>query len=197
MEDEYEDLYLTELIGTIVAQASIALTLILQQNAIAVAALKGIAEVQTITGIHYMYGFKTEIAARLIALESGGDSKFDKYPLVWLETPAELFTDRSNFGYKESKFNLHILNGTIADYIAPQRIQNNFMPILRPIKKEILRQITDYSEGLYKPFDADRMSYSEKEWDYWGKQNAGAGVLDFLDCIELCNLNPRVNLKNC
>jgi hypothetical protein len=179
-------IYVTDLVGTLVDRVSTILTPSLQVIN------------PRMTGVHYMYGHPTEIAQRLTMLSKGDTTKFDKYPLVWLNTPFVKQVDKKVQGFSTVTLEMFIINGSEANLISPQRYEKNIKPILKPIEYELINQFSVYSVGLYKPFDTSELTYDEIDYDYWGKTVADSNsLLDFLDCVALKNFKVKLNIKNC
>ncbi len=172
-----EPVYIVEDMAAIVAKVNTALT----------AASFGRA-------VYYMFGHPLEIVTRLQQLSQSTTQKDKKYPLVALFTDIPVVHKPGFYG--EAKMNIIIATLTKPEFTAPQRLQNNFKPILQPIKDELLNQIDRYTGFTHE----GELSYTEIERYYWGKQGLygnNANVFnDYIDCIELQNVTVTLKLNN-
>jgi hypothetical protein len=157
----------------------------------------------TITGVHYMAGHPLEITQRLT--ERGNDNvlKYSKYPLVGLlmDIPEQ---HGVAIGYFNVRLNLIIARSTGSELIVDQRYEKNFIPVLYPIYEALMNKLVTFSYGKYKPFNnssVQQLRHDKFDRVFWGKEsfmsNTSNYFKDYIDAIEIRNLELSVNLKNC
>lgn len=148
-----------------------------------------------IEGVFYMYGHPVEIIQRLSA-KDGTSFAYKKYPLVCLFTDVTEEKGDINY-YSKVSFNLVVVHSTSPDFVAPDRLEKKFKPIIHPIVDELIKQIA--LSPYFNEFDPDLIERKEIDRYYWGKyvqQNArGDWFNDFLDATEI-NLTLTIN-QNC
>lgn len=147
--------------------------------------------------IYFMFGHPLEIVARLQELtKATGPSRGKKYPLVALFTDIPVVKDVNGF-YGRAKLQMVIANITEQNLTAAQRLAKNFKPLLQPIKEELLLQISQHVQFT----EPGELFYTEIERYYWGKNglygNTGNIFNDFIDCIELRDIQVTVKNKIC
>lgn len=138
-----------------------------------------------IEGVYYMYGHPAEIAQRLYAKE-GTSFAYKKYPLVCLFTDMEEGKGDINH-FSRTRVRIVVLHSTSPDFIAPNRLESKFRPIIHPIVDELINQIA--LSPYFHEFDPDLIERTETDRYYWGTysgQNTAANRLnDYLDATEI------------
>lgn len=152
-----------------------------------------------ITGVHYEHGHPLEVIETLAQKDATDQYYLEKYPLI------AVFQDfRERFGnnagyYTDVSLNIVICNATLPEYKAGERYDKNFRPILYPIYEELMEQIR--LEPRIMTYGFDTMRYDKYDRLYWGRQglygNEGNIFNDWLDAIEIQNLELRINNINC
>lgn len=143
--------------------------------------------------VYYMYGHTMEIANRLQELTQSAAYANQKFPLIILFT--DITIDHSTPGFYGST-NLHLLICNITDpkYTAEQRTDANFIPILHPIKNELLNQLSRHL-GFSWP---EELNYQETDCYFFGSILSGKNVFnDYLDAIELRNVRINLHYEIC
>lgn len=174
--------YLVDIIGELVAQVSAQLTAQLQ------------AMQPSITGVHYLHGHPLEIVTTLAERDGSDTLMFQKYPLVCLfqDTPEEM---NPGIGIHErTRLNLAIVNWTEPSYKAPERYAINFKPILYPIYESLMEAIRLSPQIM---LEDQRVKHTKTDRLQWGTRRAGEKMGDFLDAIEITNLNLSIYIENC
>lgn len=158
-------------------------------------------KLQSVLGkeVNYLYGHPLEIVNQLTLMTQSKNQGVKKYPLIGLfQDFREIKGERHGI---ESKVNLHLIiaNGTQPNYTAPERYQHNFKPVLYPIYEEFLNQLFRHRQFTFP--ERERISHTKIDRLYWGKEglygNAGNIFNDYLDCIEIQNLQLLVKTKTC
>jgi hypothetical protein len=149
-----------------------------------------------------MWGHPKEIVQRLQTIASSPEPPAEgeiakAFPLICLFTDIPV-TMNTPIGFNgTARLQIIIANATEQNLLAPERLEKNFKPVLRPIKKEFLRQV-----GLYSTFSFPELPrHTEIERYYWGRQglygNEGNILNDYVDCIEIENLEVRIKNDTC
>lgn len=153
----------------------------------------GLQELGFALPVRYDYGHSKEIAKRLQELTQSATFANQKFPLVILFT--DITIDHNIPGFY-GWVNLHILvcNVTDPNYTAEQRTDNNFIPILHPIKNELLNQLQKHI-GFSWPQEP---TYQETDCYFYGSLLNGANVFnDYIDAIELRNVRINLHYEIC
>lgn len=145
--------------------------------------------------VYFMFGHPLEIVTRLQEM-SNDPAAPKKYPLVALFTDIPVNKNTDGF-YGSARLQIVIATLTEPNLTAQERLDQNFRPILQPIKEQFLKELSRHaqfsSEGEFE--------YTEIERYYWGRQglygNTGNIYNDFVDCIELQNVQVNINTKIC
>lgn len=154
-----------------------------------------------ITGVHYDHGHPIEIIETLQQKDkSGTNLVFAKYPLVALfhDFP-EAYNSEPGF---QGQVTLHMIicRATDPTYKSDQRYDNNFKPVLYPIYAELMKQIvrSPYFMGAQS---VNQLQHTKIDRLYWGREglykNEGSVFNNFIDCIEIRDLQLKLNLNNC
>ena len=147
-----------------------------------------------LTNLNYLYGYLSEINETLAQdSKAGGTFAQNKYPLIWLVQPFTI--DRKLPGYYgETKLQVFIINGSKQDWKAPQRMENNFKPVIYPIYEELFTQLRIASD-VFEGINIDDHSFTDRP--YWGTDQQKA-IDDVFDCREISGLSLKVQDKqNC
>lgn len=138
-----------------------------------------------IKGVYYMYGHPREILERLFAKE-GTEYVYNKYPLICLFTDIDENKGDINF-YSRSRVRIVVVHSTSPDYIAPNRLQAIFKPIIHPIVDKLIEEVA--LSPYFREFDPDLIERTETDRYYWGRfngQNTEANWFhDYLDATEI------------
>jgi len=142
---------------------------------------------------YYFFDTVSKFKETILSMDKT-DSKFNKYPLVFLELPfQENYTVDRPVIY-EASINLYILNRTSLEINATRRYDDVFKPVLYPIFEQFINQLR-----LSNSFAFDDMrktlSFNKTDVMYWGEGSKNLGN-DIVDCIEISNLKLKV-IKNC
>lgn len=195
-----EPIYIVDIVGEIVTAATAAiykdgLTLLayIQQQE---TAILGSTSIQT---IDYQYGHVQELIETLQQMTKSTEEMFNKYPLVWL---VQDFVENRNTGgsyYASVNLNLIIAHQTVNTYKIKDRMLNVFKPVLYPIYLTLLSAMAN--NKWIVDGSADAIAHSKIDRSYWGSNpidgNKGNILTDYVDAIELENLQLKINFKNC
>ena len=138
--------------------------------------------------VYYSYGHPKEVNQRLQTLSESAEDKDKLFPRI---IPIS-HNIRGFWG--QARLRLLICNYTEAEYTAEERTEKNFKPILHPIKKAFMDQLSTY--GLFG-FEGEPV-YTETDCYYYGSQiNDKNQFNDRIDAIEITDLLVNVTAKIC
>ncbi len=178
------DTYIEEQMAVIVARTN---------TALAAAVTAGDLPGSFPSEVFYMYGHYVEVISRLKQLSDSKDLKNKKYPLIVLFTDIPITPPGFGF-FGKAKLQMVIVHYTDQNYHAPDRLNNVFKPILEPIKKELLNQISLY-EDFTRPTE---LAYTHIRHYFWGSNlNQKNPFDDRLDAIELRDIDITIKNKIC
>jgi len=170
-----------------------AIIIVNEMKQVAAATSTALADKGFTLPVYFTYGHPKEVANRLQALTNSPTEKAKMFPLIWLFT--DITINRNEIGfYGSARLRLLVANYTEGTYTAEQRTTNNFIPILHPIKEELINQI-----GLHKQFTyPDEVTFQETDMYYYGSQYNDKNVLnDRIDAIEIKDLQINITNKIC
>lgn len=159
-----------------------------------------LAKLQTfdpqIVGINYLYDAPKGMIDTLVQMTPTEGAK--KYPLVGLFLPVKE-KHGTQIGIDDIP-NLRIIIGRYSDPVqkTPERYANNFKPVLYPIYNELIHQFDVDRRFLTQ--GAQMIQHDKTDWPYWGGDSPPESANpfnDWLDIIEISNLQIKLNLKNC
>lgn len=144
--------------------------------------------------ITYMYGPVEEIEANLIEIaKSIGLPEYEgpkKYPLIAV---FQDFPENISTGGYHKKVTLPVIliaTGSAKDWKAEKRYTQSFKTTLYPIYDLLLQGIADNTQVIGN--DPSLFAHTKYDRLYYGKRKLGTGVSDYVDAIELQNLNLTV-----
>jgi hypothetical protein len=154
------------------------------------------ADVQSKTGIqvHYEHGSRQNIDEVLAAWTKNPDNSKVKYPLIGLIQP---FTEKKSaiIGTEsEVTFKLVIANFTDPGYTPDQREANNFVPVLRPIYRQLIESIL--KSGYFAGSPYEKLTPDITDLYEWGEKG-GSVFCDYIDVIFIENLKLSIKEFNC
>lgn len=134
--------------------------------------------------IDYLYGRPSQILTQLTRMNGAPATKGLKYPLIALFMDFPEQSGGSAY-YAEVKFpKISIATLTTFDDIPAQRYAKTFKTTLYPILQEFLRQLARHPNIVGN----DPYAFPKLKWDRPGTQPEGGNPNDYLDAIELQNL---------
>lgn len=137
--------------------------------------------------VKYMHGVPEEIEANLIEAtrQQANDGVTKKYPLIILFH--DFPVNRGNEYYGKAVFP-KIIIATMTDnkFKSDKRYNETFKPILYPLYEAFLSAIANNKNIV----ESDRSNIQHTAWDrlFWGTKPAGTGLNDYVDAIEIQNL---------
>lgn len=153
--------------------------------------------------VHFMAAHPLEITNRLTNKDKNG-LYLEKYPLIGVFHDFKEQMGRQIGEYAKVSPRIIIANNTSSEFISNQRYEKNFKPILYPIYESFLKQITLAKKGKWKYFNMygeGSIRHDKTDRLFWGTSTAYANTAnifnDYLDCIDIENLELSINIKNC
>lgn len=152
-----------------------------------------------ITGVHYLFGHPLEVVNTITQYDQGDSSKFNKYPLValFLDTKEKMAPQVGV--YASYRLHMAIIRACYdPNQTADQRDETNFKPVLMPIYLQLMEEIR-LSGGFMTV--GSQIPHDKTNRYYWGRQglwkNEGNIFNDWVDCIEIENLELKLNVNYC
>ena len=175
-----QPIFVVDIIGDIVAKVNTAIIAKLQ-----------IAD-PTIIAINYMFGPPKEINETLAQMS--GTGQYLKYPLIALYQPFD--EDKGKITGVDGRDPLRII---IARWSNPtdkaaDRYNNNFRPILYPIYAELMYQLA--ADNRIRTTTYEKIPHKKRDWPYWDNDGKNP-LIDYVDIIEISQLELNFKLKNC
>ncbi len=147
--------------------------------------------------INYTFGNARYVKDRLDELTEAYKSEL-KYPLIALFCPFVEHRDNPDY-YSKAKVRVLIACASNQQYSNEQRRVLSFENILRPIYRQFLKKLEedgrfDFGYDSYIKHDySENYSYGR----YGAVTESGEEVTDFIDAINISNLELNVKLPNC
>lgn len=147
--------------------------------------------------VNFMHGHHSEITQVLTDLTQDIDASAGKYPLIALFQDFE--EKKGNYFIELPAIQIIIATLTDKNYLAAERYDKTFIPVLYPIYNEFIRQIA--ISTYFKESSVNKIAHTKIDRLFWGKNglygNTGNVFNDFIDAIEIKNLNLNVKLNTC
>lgn len=147
--------------------------------------------------LNYKYGYLSEIKEDLIQdSRAGGSFAAGKYPMLWLVQPFTITRSDSLAYGVANGLELFIINGSQQEWKAPQRMENNYKPVIDPIYYALMNQVR-LSKYLNEN-TLDGISHRVTDRYYWGKEQQEDFINDIFDCKHISGLVLTIkNKSNC
>jgi hypothetical protein len=174
MSDWSEEIYITDEVKAVVAKTATAMA----------------------RDVFYFFGHIKEVSTRLQELTNSTTNKSKQFPCVILFTDIPVRENQPIGTYGTANLNLIIANWTNPKYTSQQRLDNNFKPILRPIKKEFIKQMSRHLQFGF-PLTTEIQRTGIDRYFYGSTMNDKNAFNDYIDCIEIQNLQVIIKNKPC
>lgn len=147
--------------------------------------------------INYIYGHTIEQREKLQQMSESPEYRSEKYPAVLLVEDIRI---RSGGDHRIATLNIYIVMGTEPNYDSSDRQQKNFDEILIPIYNALMDGI--YRWPFFRTYNRQRdMPHTRIDRKYWGREIVGGTdankLTDYLDAIEVANLELKLSNKHC
>ena len=146
----------------------------------------------------FLHGTTLEIVKELEVMSNDYQKKNSRFPLIALIGDPIMDYSKNDLN---PTFNgtIIIVNLTEQTYNSEARRLRNFIPILRPLYAEFVSQVNKSNLIVHDYGQVFRHKYTEHY--HWGKDGLyghnGYQLNEFIDGIELSNIELKLNLPNC
>lgn len=150
-----------------------------------------------ITGVYFQQGHPLEVIKELQKLGEGVNTKSQRYPLVALfrDFPEEIGVTVGIAS--EATVNMIIATRTDPNYNSEKRKEKIFKPILYPIYEALIERLSKNPAFMGQ----GTVRHRKIDHYFWGRESvygSEANIFkDWIDCIEIKNLNLKLYQKNC
>lgn len=195
--------YITDIIGEIVEATSDAvvqknptksLLEVIQANE---AAALGRTMIQQ---IRYSKSSFDELIATLAQADGSSEEKFNKYPLIHLVQDVVEERGQDVNVYSSSLLNIIFIHQTDQNYKIDDRDEKVFKPVLWPMYYQFMEELKK-SEWVFGDYDTTgEFRHRVIKRAFWGNRNlqGSKNILnDYVDAIEIQNLQLKINFSNC
>ncbi|MES2428240.1 MAG: hypothetical protein V4560_14770 [Bacteroidota bacterium] len=184
--------YIDDIIGDVVDMVEASVLATIQVNE--TAALGG----TKIQQIRYSKSSYNELLETLAQADGSSEERFNKYPLIHLvqDVTVERGSDVGIFG--TTSLNIVFIHQTEQTYKVEDRDAKVFKPVLWPIYYDFMAQL--YNSKWFVMNDTGEYRHQVTKRAYWGNRKLKSSELilnDFVDAIEVRNLNLKFFFKNC
>lgn len=145
--------------------------------------------------IRYDWGHKSEMANTLTQMDNSKTQKPLKYPLVWLIMDFKEKKGKNWDVYSALGINFLFAVDTHVNYTQPQRRDKSYLPKLLPMYGAFMQAISEQT-AFMKPYIFG-IEHDFLLRPYWGDGVNANLFNDFIDAIEISNLNLEVAQKKC
>lgn len=197
--------YVTDIIGDVVSNAKSAvvkrnpnktLLEVIQENEKATHEDESDSMIET---INYQYGHKRELIETLVGMSKEEENRVLKYPLVYLVQDFSETRGKEPGIYADVSLNILFVHHTVNTSKIKARYEKVFKPVLYPIYYEFMEQLSKHPQIHVE--DPRRIRHKKTDRSYWGRQavggNDGLKLTDFVDAIEVEDLQIKILFKNC
>lgn len=154
-------------------------------------------------GVHRYSAHILEVLENLKQLDNSGNSDL-KYPVVILicDFEEQIGQNKSiEYGYEIATLNFVIASTTDRNFKQPERLTQNFKPVLYPIYNALLESILE-SSSVYK-FTGTIEDIPHVKYDryFWGREkifgNDANTFNDYIDAIEIRGMKIKIRMPWC
>jgi hypothetical protein len=153
----------------------------------------------SIQTINYQYGHKAELVETLAQMDKQDPYAFQKYPLVFLVQDFRESVGGTPGIYGTANLNLIFMHQSRLDYKTTDRYTNVFKPVLYPILISFMKYLSKHKAVHVQ--NVQSLVYDKYDRPLVGVPNATSGnklsVNDYVDAIEISNLNLLLNYQTC
>ena len=182
--------YIEDIIGQIVASVTSQMLSTIKANETAVLGQT------SITTINYQYGPGTELIETLQQLDNSQSLQVTKYPLIWLVTDITEKRGKQAGIFATENITVFIMHQTDRNYKTYERATNVFKPVLDPLYYSFIYQCSKHPMVNNGPEDMIQHDRT-KRYFIGSKDNKGMALTDFVDAIEISNLNLLIDYNQC
>ena len=151
------------------------------------------AKAENITAVkNFDFGSFLYLQNRLIQMSKDIATYKAKFPMLFLIV--DPIQEKVGAGANEYPLHVVIVNLTDPKYTTQQRLDLNFKPTLIPIYDEFIKQLT-----LHWTDDGNTIQHTKIDHFYYsaGTAQDANKFAEYLDAIEIINLNFEIDLNDC
>lgn len=140
----------------------------------------------------FTYGSSDEVIELLAQLAKSDKFKSEVFPLIALVGNVPIDCGEETC-YGEGSFNFVLAKITLQNYTSKQRIENSYIPTLRPMAATLIDEII-YSNA-FDIQNGEKLSYGIEERLNFGRSQlftATQTATDFIDVTEITNLKLKI-----
>ena len=141
-----------------------------------------------------------ELIETLFQADKSGDERFKKYPLVHLVQDISIERGGDIGFYGTTNLTIVFIHQTQQNFKTDERDENVFKPVLWPIYYEFMEQLKR-SAWITNPWqNTGEFRHRVIKRAFWGNRQlkASENILnDYVDAIEVQNLQLKINYSNC
>jgi hypothetical protein len=153
--------------------------------------------------VHRYSAHIIEVLENLKQLDSASRSDI-KYPVVILicDFEEQIGANKSvELGYQTATLNFIIANTTERNYKQPERLEQNFKPVLYPIYKALLESILESTSVYRATGTLEDIPHTKYDRYFWGREkifgNDANTFNDYLDAIEIRGMKVKLRFPTC
>ncbi len=150
--------------------------------------------------IRYSKSSFDELIETLAQADGSGEERFNKYPLIHLVQ--DLYIERGQdiglFG--SAPLNIILIHQTDNKYKIEDRDEKVFKPVLWPMYYELLNQFKKSKWVFGSEFETGEFRHRVIKRAFWGNRQLEGRknkLNDYVDALEIQNLNIKFNFSNC
>lgn len=144
--------------------------------------------------LNYQYGYVNELKETLATYDKTATYAVQKFPLVYLVQPFTITRGDYRYFGKANGLEIFIINETVQDKKATQRMTDNFKPVIYPIYRELINQLA--KAGAFVESVSGRIVHKTTDLYYWGEDQQSKMINEVFDCMLINGLNLTIK-NNC
>ena len=137
--------------------------------------------------LNYQYGYITELKETLAAYDKTAVYAVKKFPLIWVEQPFTITSDKVEYFGVVNNLRAFIINESGKNLKAKERMTGNFKTVIYPIYLEWMKQIR-----LSPAFKDIPTPHKVTDRYYWGEEQSKI-LNDIFDCMEISGISLTVH----
>jgi len=157
-----------------------------------------LAETTEIKSVNYIFGDSSYINKILEKMSKSGFYEKLKFPLIGLYHPFEESEGESKEYSTRVPLSFILATNTISDYDNEKRMEESFIPVLYPLYKSFINQVSRY-EG-FEIDDVDLLRRRKIDEFRFGSRNAkdsSGEEFPLIDCIKIKDLELKIKNEKC
>ena len=144
--------------------------------------------------LNYQYGYVDELKNTLANYDKSPTYAGLKFPLVYLVQPFTITRGEFRHYGKATGLEIFIINKTQQGIKAEQRMTDNFKPVIYPIYRELISQIT--KSIAFVDSMPGKVTHRTTDLYYWGETQQEKMINDVFDCMYITGMELTIK-NNC